>query len=126
MVYDEEVAQRFRDALTGMDGVTEKRMMGGPCFLLNGNMIGAADRTKEGVKRLMFRVGKDNDAAATALIGAQPTVPGGRRMTGFFFVDQNDCDDETFTAWLAPALGFVSDLPPSSTCESVNIPPQVQ
>ena len=112
MVYDEQVAQRFRDALTGMHGVTEKRMMGGLCFLLNGNMIGAADRTKEGVKRLMFRVGKDNDAAATALIGAQPTVQGGRRMTGFFFVDQNDCDDETFTAWLALALGFVSDLPP--------------
>jgi TfoX/Sxy family transcriptional regulator of competence genes len=112
MVYDEEVAQRFRDALTEMNDVTEKRMIGGLCFLLNGNMIGAADRTKDGMKRLMFRVGKDNDAAAAALTGAQPMVQGGRRMTGFFFVDQNDCDDDTFSAWLTLALGFVSELPP--------------
>ena len=112
MVYDEGVAQRFRDALIGMNGVTEKRMMGGLCFLLNGNMIGAADRTKEGVKRLMFRVGKDNDVAAAAATGAQPMIQGGRRMTGFFFVDQDDCDDDTFTAWLTMALGFVSELPP--------------
>ena len=103
--------QRFRDAFTRKDGVTEKRMMGGLCFLLNRNMIGAADRTKDGVKRLMFRVGKDSDVTAAALTGAQPMLQGGHRMTGFFFVEQNDCDGETFTVWLALALNFVSDLP---------------
>ena len=87
-------------------------MMGGLCFLLNGNMIGAADRTKSGVKRLMFRVGKDNDEAAATLTGAQPMIQGGRRMTGFFFVDQDDCDDQTFTNWLNLALDFVNAFPP--------------
>ena len=83
MAYDEELAERFRDALGGRVGISEKRMMGGVCFLLNGNMIGGCDRTKSGERRFMFRVGKDNDEAAAELTGASPMIQGGRRMRGF-------------------------------------------
>jgi TfoX/Sxy family transcriptional regulator of competence genes len=112
MAYDEELAARFRAALAGMAGISEKRMMGGVCFFLNGNMIGGADRTKTGERRFMFRVGKENEAAALALPGATILEQGGRRMSGLIFVDESLCDDEAMRRWLSPALGFVSGLPP--------------
>ncbi len=66
-MYDEHVAQRFRDTLAGGEGVSEKRMMGGLCFLVNGNMVGGADQTKSGQRRFMFRIGKESDEAAAAM-----------------------------------------------------------
>ena len=55
MAHDSVTADRFREALGAMNGLAEKRMMGGLCFMLNGNMIGGADRTRDGVGRFMFR-----------------------------------------------------------------------
>lgn len=112
MAYDELLAARFRQALGGMAGISEKRMMGGVCFLLDGNMIGGADRTKAGEGRFMFRVGKENETAALALPGGQQMEQGGRRMSGFFFVSEDACTDQVMTQWLSLALGFVTTLPP--------------
>ena len=112
MAYDEKLASRFRDALNGLDGISEKRMMGGVCFLLHGNMIGGADRTKDGVGRFMFRVGKENHSEAVLRSGAIAMVQGGRNMTGFFFVHDKDCDAATLNDWIAFALSFVAALPP--------------
>ena len=64
MAYDDAVADRFRQAVDGLVGISEVRMMGGLCFLVNGNMLGGVDRTKEGIDRLMFRVGKVNQVEA--------------------------------------------------------------
>ena len=112
MAYDETLSQRMRDALAGMQGVSEKKMMGGLCFMLNGNMIGGADRTKDGVGRFMFRVGKDNAAAADALPKGEVMEMGGRTMSGLYFVDADDCDDALMQSWLSLALSFVTTLPP--------------
>ena len=111
MAYDEDLAERMRQALEGLGGITEKRMMGGICFMLNGNMIGGADRTKEGQRRFMFRVGKDNHAEALGRPGAMPMEMGGRRMSGFVFVDAEDCDDGDLRDWIALARSFVAELP---------------
>ena len=112
MAYDEILTSRFRDALGDSKGVAEKKMMGGVCFLLNGNMIGGADRTKTGDGRFMFRVGKDNEAEALTRKGAAVMEQGGRRMGGLIFVDEKACDDEALAGWVALALSFVSTLPP--------------
>ena len=112
MAHDPVLATRFRDALGPREGVGEKRMMGGVCFLLNGNMIGGADRTKTGQGRFLFRVGKENDEAALARPGATGMVQGGRRMRGFVFVAEDDCDDAMLRDWVAFALEFVATLPP--------------
>ena len=111
MAYDEELRARFRQALGRLDGVVEKRMMGGVCFMVNGNMIGGADRTKEGVRRFMFRVGKDNHAEALARPDAMPMEIGGRRLGGFVFVDAEKCGDDALEAWIALARSFVDTLP---------------
>ena len=112
MAYDETLAHRFRVALRDRDGISEKRMMGGICFLLHGNMIGGANRTKEGEGRFLFRVGKDNEAEALSRPGARIMENGGRRMGGFVFVDGAVCDTHAFEDWVSLALGYVGSLPP--------------
>jgi len=114
MAYDEELSQRFRDALGGMVAITEKRMMGGVCFMLNGNMVGGADRSKSGERRFMFRVGKDLQAEALERTGAMPVVLGKRSMGGMVFVDAEDCTDTQLTDWIALTLQFTSKLPAKS------------
>ena len=113
MAYDEAVAARFRTAISRQFQTTEKRMMGGLCFMLDGHMVGGADRTKAGEPRFMFRVGKDNDAMPLRRFPEpSPMVQGGRRMKGFFFVNADACDDACLNAWLALATTFVRSLPP--------------
>lgn len=112
MAYDEITAERFRAALGGRPDITEKKMMGGICFLVNGNMVGGADRTKDGQRRLMFRVGKDNEAAADQLPDGTAMMQGSRKMSGFYFLDADSCDDATLNAWMALAMSFAQSLPP--------------
>lgn len=112
MAHDQLLSMKFRDALGSLAGVTEKRMMGGICFFLDGNMIGGADRTKSGTGRFMFRVGKDNEAEALRRPGAAVVEQGGRRMGGLIFVDDAACDAAALVEWLALALSYVRTLPP--------------
>ncbi len=112
MAYDAELTERLRKHLRGLSGVSEKRMMGGVCFMLDGHMIGGADRPKSGVPRFMFRVGKQNEAYALNLPGAIPVEQGGRRMSGMVFVDAASTDESALKEWLDLALSFVRSLPP--------------
>ena len=112
MAYDEVLTQRFRDALGDTEGISEKRMMGGVCFLVNGNMIGGADRSKVGQGRFMFRVGKENVDTAAALPGGQQMIQGGRKMSGFFFVDEENCSDDVMRSWLDLAFQHANALQP--------------
>ncbi len=112
MAYDAILTQRFRDALGDTKGISEKRMMGGVCFLVNGNMIGGADRSKAGQGRFMFRVGKENADTAAALPGGQQMIQGGRKMSGFFFVDEEVCSEDVMSVWLDLAVQHAMALPP--------------
>jgi len=38
MAYDEKLAERVREQLSPTAGISEKKMFGGLCFLLRGNM----------------------------------------------------------------------------------------
>jgi TfoX/Sxy family transcriptional regulator of competence genes len=107
VAYNEQHTQILRDALSQLDGISEKRMFGGLCFLLNGNMICGVH--KDGG---MARVGKQNETAALELDRVDPLSFTGRRMGGM--VDLNDAaieDDEVREAVLALAKQFVSPLP---------------
>ena len=111
MAYDEKLAQRFRDSLRDTKGVTEKRMMGGLCLLVNGNMLGGVDKAKSGRDRFMFRVGKDNEADALSRPGVSIVDMGGKRLGGLVFVEAAACDKTALKEWIAMALGFVGRLP---------------
>ncbi|EFO34442.1 putative RNA methyltransferase TrmH, group 3 [Roseibium sp. TrichSKD4] len=111
MAYDEELTNRFRDYVDGLPGLSEKRMMGGVCFLLHGNMVGGADRSKDGEPRFMFRVGKENEDRALSMPGGEPMVQGGRRMTGLFFVNAEDHDTLVIEEWVRLAVAHAMTLP---------------
>lgn len=110
MAFDEALMLQIRAALGGGPDISEKRMMGGICFFLHGNMVCGADRSKEGARRFMFRVGKSNDAAAVLPMGV-PMVLGDRPMPGFYFVEAEECDDALLRRWLDVALAYARNLP---------------
>ena len=53
----EDYADVLRQKLDGMPGVSEKVMMGGLCFMLDGNMVAGAHR-----RGYMFRMGPEREA----------------------------------------------------------------
>jgi hypothetical protein len=110
MAFDEALTLRMRSAVGNGPNISEKRMMGGVCFFLHGNMVCGADRSKEGERRFMFRVGKGNAAAALPM--GQPMVLGERPMPGFYFVDGETCDEQLLQRWLELAMTHARSLPP--------------
>lgn len=104
----EALADRIRAALPA-EGVTEQRMFGGICFMLNGNMV--AGTSKRG---LLARVGKDGHAQALTRPGAGAMEMGGRTMAGYVFVDPQVLDDAVLRDWLQLARAHVQTLPPKS------------
>lgn len=111
MPYDPHLADRMRQALEGLPGVVEKKMMGGMCFMVNGNMLGGASGAKDWSNLFMFRVGKEQEAEALARPGAIPVTLGPRRMGGMVFVDADTVDEDALQGWISFALNFVGNLP---------------
>jgi len=103
---NEALAARLRKALAGTRGVAEKKMFGGACFLLRGNMLCGT-----GQEKFMFRVGKEQDAAALTRPGAKPMDITGKLMKGFVGVDPGACDGRRLKRWIALAENYVGMLP---------------
>ncbi len=107
MAYDEEQANMVRDRLAGLPGISERKMFGGLCFMLRGNML-CGVHAKGG----MFRVGKDNAAAALTIEGVAPLSFTKRPMGGMVDVDDTAlADPARWDKLLALAMDFVGGLP---------------
>jgi TfoX/Sxy family transcriptional regulator of competence genes len=102
----ETLAGRIRRQLAGRKHITEKKMFGGVCFLLRGNMLCGTGKTD-----FMFRVGKDQDAEALSRKGARPMDITGRVMKGFVWVDPASCDARGLLRWIDFAARYVNTLP---------------
>jgi TfoX/Sxy family transcriptional regulator of competence genes len=108
MAYDEGLAQRVRERLTGQPGLSEKKMFGGLCFLLGGNMCCGIVG-----EELMLRVGKEAYEITLARPHAREMDFTGRAMRGMVYVgNEGLADDSDLAAWLAPATSFAGSLPP--------------
>lgn len=108
MAYDEGLAQMMREDLDDEIGITEKKMFGGLCFLLHGNMVCGVH--KDGA---MYRVGKEREAEAMSIEGAGPMTFTGKKMGGMVDVTEDAmADDERRQAWCALALTNANSLPP--------------
>ncbi len=112
MTIDEELNKRFRKAAGNHKKLVEKPMMGGICFMLEGNMLGGADRNKDTQEgRFMLRVGKDNEREALSTAGARVVEQGGRKMGGLIFVESDSLSDTELKTLMKLALSFVGSLP---------------
>ncbi|TDP90021.1 TfoX/Sxy family protein [Labedaea rhizosphaerae] len=107
MSYDEDLANRLREALAAEQGITEQRMFGGLAFLVNGNMSVSASRSGG----LLVRV---DPKEADKLVGAdvEPMVMGGRQMTGWLHVaPQAVTTKRQLTPWVRRSVGYARSLP---------------
>jgi hypothetical protein len=100
------LAARLRAVFRGRRAIAEKRMFGGVCFLLRGNMLCGT-----GGPGFMFRVGKDQHRKALARKGASAMELDGRRFEGFVWVDPAACGARALKSWLALAERYVGRLP---------------
>lgn len=108
MAIDEGLAERVRENLEGLQGLTEKRMFGGLAFMLNGNMC--VGLVKES---LMVRVGPANYQASLALPYARPMDFTGKPLTGFIYVDpEGIAEDADLNNWIERGVAFAGALPP--------------
>ena len=107
MAFDDQHAQILRKALSDLDGITEKRMFGGLCFLLHGNMLCGVHQDGG-----MARVGKENESAALEIDGVDPLSFTGRPMGGMVEMTEAALEDkQTREAVLNLAKEFVGSLP---------------
>lgn len=106
MPHDPHLADAMREALRGRADIDERKMFGGYCWMLNGNMLCGVE-----VGRFMFRVGKERDALALARPGASPMDITKRPMPGFIWVDADAALETGLTDWIAFAAAYVGALP---------------
>ena len=84
-----------------------KRMFGGLCFMLNGNMLMGTFRGG-----LMARVSKDAHAEALKIPGASAMTMKDRVMKGFILIEAESVeDDEALQRWANMALAYNATLP---------------
>ncbi len=109
MAYDEELADRIRDIVSGEPGLTEKAMFGGLAFLVSGNMAVAA--SSEG--GLLLRVDPDDAEQHLAQPHVDPFVMRGRRMNGWMRVVPDGLGtDVELRRWVDVGLTHARSLPP--------------
>ncbi len=102
MPFDERLAERIRKLLAPRKSVTEKKMFGGICFLINGSMCCGVIRND-----LCARVGPLRHEEALKQAHTRPMDFTGRPLKGFVFVAPTGIHTEaSLKKWLSWAAEF--------------------
>ena len=107
MPYDKALAEQMRAVLAPFPGISEKKMFGGICFFVNGNMLSGVE-----VGRYMFRIGKDAEPEALTKPGTAAIEFGGRKMGGLIWVQEDECNEAALCRWVLKAMEFAGNMPP--------------
>ena len=109
MAYDEDLADRIRELLSGERGVEEKRMFGGLAFLINGNMSVAAS----GQGGLLVRVPPDDTDRLIDAKHVSPMVMAGRETRGWLRVAAEGVRTKRqLQNWVSRGTGYAKTLKP--------------
>ena len=107
MAYDEGLAQRIRESVEDVPGISEKKMFGGLAFLLNGNM--ACGVVGED---LMVRVGPEAYATSLARPHVREMNFTGRPMKGLVYISPPGFEaDKDLDRWVGEGVAFARSLP---------------
>lgn len=110
MAYDEKLASRVRSLLVERPGYSERKMFGGLCFMLNGNM--ACGIVKD---ELMVRLPPDTYQDTLSRPHARPMDFTGRPMKGMVYVGTDGIREDTALAeWVERGAGYAAALPPKA------------
>jgi hypothetical protein len=105
MAYSEELDARVTDVVADW-GATTKKMFGGTCHLLNGNMLCGVNQDS-----LIVRLGAEAGEAALSEPHAGPMDVTGRPLKGWVTVGPKGLEGDGLRSWLERAHDFVSTLP---------------
>jgi len=107
MAYDEGLAQRLRETVEEEPGIAEKKMFGGLCFMVQGNMCCGILQDD-----MMVRVGAEGHTDALAQPHARPMDFTGKAMKGMVYVGPEGLEgDDDLESWLQRGLNFTLSLP---------------
>ncbi len=108
MPYSESLAARVRDVLARRRGAVEKKMFGGVCFMVDGNMCVGVWKDS-----LIARIGEDEATKALKRSGVSEFDVTGRPMRHWVLIEPDEIDsDAALREWIELALRFVKTLPP--------------
>src|SRR5438874_600135 len=109
MAYDEDLANRIRELIADVPGVTEQKMFGGLAFLIGGNMSVAAS----GQGGLLLHVDPEETDALASKLHAGPMVMRGREMKGWLRVDAEGVrTSRQLEPWVRRGVEYARSLPP--------------
>ena len=107
MPYDEEIETRINKAISRWKNTESKKMFGGICHLLDGNMFCGVYKDF-----LILRLGEEESKEALKLPSVRPFDITGKPMKGWVMVEKAGFkSDEALKAWLVKAKAFVGTLP---------------
>ncbi len=107
MAYDEKLADRVRDVLEEVEGVTERKMFGGLAFMVRGHMACGIVGND-----LMLRLGAEGAERALERPHVRPMDFTGKPMTGMVYVAPEGLKGAALRRFVGEATDFVAGLPP--------------
>ena len=108
MPYDEKLDARIREVVASWEDVSARKMFGGVCHLLHGNMVAGVWK-----EFLILRLGTDAANFARELPHVCPFDITGRPMKGWVMVEPAGVRTSAqLKKWLTQARAFAATLPP--------------
>jgi TfoX/Sxy family transcriptional regulator of competence genes len=109
MPYNEQLADRVREALMDEGEIIEKRMFGGLCFMLNDKMCMCVNQTE-----LMCRISPDRFDEVIERPATRPMIHNGKTAKNFVYVESDNVKSKKdFDFWLKAALDYNKVAQPS-------------
>lgn len=107
MPYNEELDGRIRKMVSRWKNTANKKMFGGVCHLINGNMFCGVHKDS-----LILRLGEKTSREAMATKHVREFDITGKPMRGWVMVAENGYkNDKDLRAWLDKAKKFAKTLP---------------
>jgi TfoX/Sxy family transcriptional regulator of competence genes len=101
MAYNENLADRIREALVNVPKVSEKFMFGGVCFMMNNKMCVGVVKDE-----MMCRINPE-EVEALERVGCRIMDFTGRPMKGFVFIGEEGMkSNKDFMYWINLCLDF--------------------
>ena len=108
MPYNEKIDERISKIVSRWKNTNAKKMFGGVCHLLNGNMVCGVYKDY-----LILRLGEKAAAQALKQPYTRPFDITGKPMKGWVMLeDKGFKTDDSLKTWLSKAKAFVKTLPP--------------
>ncbi len=106
MPFNEEIDQRVSSVVSDW-GAVRKKMFGGTCYLLHGNMMCGVYKDN-----LILRLGEAQARAMLEGKKAKPFDITGKPMKGWVMVEEARISGSDLIQWVAKAREFAETLPP--------------